>query len=185
MLTVNRLGQLGLSGPFPFFETSDGDVRRLTAGNGRALGSQRQRMCRLYVAGLIGPGDRKSVQPMAERLAPGDYDQLHHFVAPGVKEAPLETELLIQADKLVGGSDAVLVIEDTSMPKKGDSDRLRFSIVAPSKRRGKKMNGPPPQPSLPAVRHAIVDLIMRPLQRCPNCRRWVGAGLQRKLNLPK
>ncbi len=29
-----------------------------------------------YVAGLIGPGDRKSVQPMAERLAPGDYDQL-------------------------------------------------------------------------------------------------------------
>src|SRR5258708_39574227 len=67
-------------------------------------------MCPLYVAGLIGPGDRKSVQPMAERLAPGDYDQLHHFVAAGVwKEAPLETELLIQADKLVGGSDAVLV----------------------------------------------------------------------------
>ena len=57
---------------------------------------------------------------MAERLAPGDYDQLHHFVAAGVwKEAPLETELLIQADKLVGGSDAVLVIDDTSMPKKG------------------------------------------------------------------
>ena len=63
----------------------------------------RQRMCPLYVAGLIGPGDRKSVQPMAERLAPGDHDQLHHFVAAGVwKEAPLETELLIQADKLVG-----------------------------------------------------------------------------------
>ena len=80
----------------------------------------RQRLCPLYVAGLIGPGDRKSVQPMAERLAPGDYDQLHHFVAAGVwKEAPLETELLIQADKLVGGSDAVLVIDDTSMPKKG------------------------------------------------------------------
>ena len=31
----------------------------------------RRRMCPLYVAGLIGPGDRKSVQPMAERLAPG------------------------------------------------------------------------------------------------------------------
>src|SRR6267154_6413394 len=28
-------------------------------------------------------------------------------------------KLLIQADKLVGGSDAVLVIDDTSMPKKG------------------------------------------------------------------
>jgi SRSO17 transposase len=80
----------------------------------------RQRMCPLYVAGLIGPGDRKSVAPMAERFAPGDYDQLHHFVAAGVWDAaPLETELLIQADELVGGSDAVLVIDDTAMPKKG------------------------------------------------------------------
>src|SRR5437879_241042 len=81
----------------------------------------RQRMCPLYVAGLIGPGDRKSVAPMAERFAPGDYDQLHQFVAAGVWDAaPLETELLIQADELVGGSDAVLVIDDTAMPKKGE-----------------------------------------------------------------
>jgi SRSO17 transposase len=80
----------------------------------------RRRMCPLYVAGLIGPGDRKSVQPMAERLAPGDYDQLHHFVAAGVWDsAPLATELLVQADRLVGGSDAVLVIDDTAVPKKG------------------------------------------------------------------
>ena len=80
----------------------------------------RRRMCPLYVAGLIGPGERKSIQPMAERLAPGDYDQLHHFVAAGVWDAaPLETELLIQADQLVGGSDAVLVIDDTAVPKKG------------------------------------------------------------------
>jgi SRSO17 transposase len=80
----------------------------------------RRRMCPLYVAGLIGPGDRKSVQPMAERLAPGDYDQLHHFVAAGVWDAaPLEAELLVQADRLVGGSDAVLVIDDTALPKKG------------------------------------------------------------------
>ena len=80
----------------------------------------RRQMCPLYVAGLIGPGDRKSVQPMAERLAPGDYDRLHHFVSAGVWDAaPLETELLTQADRLVGGSDAVLVIDDTSMPKKG------------------------------------------------------------------
>src|SRR4030088_3582818 len=70
--------------------------------------------------GLIGPGDRKSIQPMAERLAPGDYDQLHHFVAAGVWDAaPLETELLIQADRLVGGRDAVLVIDDTAGRKKG------------------------------------------------------------------
>jgi SRSO17 transposase len=81
----------------------------------------RRRMCPLYVSGLIGPGDRKSVQPMAARLAPGDYDQLHHFIADGVWDAaPLETELLVQADRLVGGKDAVLVIDDTAMPKKGD-----------------------------------------------------------------
>ena len=56
----------------------------------------RRRMCPLYVAGLIGPGDRKSVEPMASRWAPGDYDQLHHFIASGVwNEAPL-TELAIQ-----------------------------------------------------------------------------------------
>src|SRR3977135_1012892 len=80
----------------------------------------RQRMCPLYVAGLIGPGDRKSVAPMAERLSAGGYDQLHHFVAAGVwGRAPGETEFLVQADKLVGGSDAVLVIDDTAMPKKG------------------------------------------------------------------
>src|SRR5215468_4424269 len=80
----------------------------------------RRQMCPLYVSGLIGPGDRKSIQPMAERLAFGDYDQLHHFIAAGVWDAtPVETELLLQADKLVGGSDAVLVIDDTAIPKKG------------------------------------------------------------------
>ena len=80
----------------------------------------RRRMMPLYVAGLIGPGDRKSIQPMAERMAPGDYDQLHHFVAAGVwNPAPLEAELLIQAGRLVGGNDAVLVIDDTALPKKG------------------------------------------------------------------
>jgi SRSO17 transposase len=77
-------------------------------------------MCPLYVAGLIGPGDRKSVEPMAARLAPGDYDQLHHFLSSGVwDEAPLEQELAIQADKLIGGPQAILVIDDTALPKKG------------------------------------------------------------------
>ena len=50
----------------------------------------------------------------------GDYDQLHHFVSDGVwDEAPLELELANQADKLVGGADAVLVVDDTTLPKKG------------------------------------------------------------------
>src|SRR5215213_5752172 len=81
----------------------------------------RRRMCPLYVAGLIGPGERKSLQPIAARLAPADYDQLHHFVAVGPWDhTPLETELLVQADRLIGGPEAVLVIDDTALPKKGE-----------------------------------------------------------------
>jgi SRSO17 transposase len=77
-------------------------------------------MCPLYVAGLIGPGARKSLQPIATRVAPADYDQLHHFVAVSPwDEAPLEAELLSQANQLVGGPDAILVIDDTALPKKG------------------------------------------------------------------
>ena len=72
----------------------------------------RREMCQLYVSGLIGPGDRKSIQPMAEWPGFGEYDQLHHPIAAGVWDArPVETELLVQADRLVGGSDAVLAFD--------------------------------------------------------------------------
>src|ERR1700677_374361 len=99
----------------------NGDLERWCAPSLARLGTKaRRRMCPLYVAGLIGPGDRKSVEPMAARLAPGDYDQLHHFIASGVwNEAPLTEELAIQADKLIGGASAVLVVDDTALPKKG------------------------------------------------------------------
>lgn len=54
-----------------------------------------RRMCPAYIAGLIGPGDRKSVQPMAARGTEAGYDQLHHFVAAGIWDsAPLEAALL-------------------------------------------------------------------------------------------
>jgi SRSO17 transposase len=99
----------------------NGDLERWLAPFLARLGHKaRRRMCPLYVAGLIGPGDRKSVEPMASRWAPGDYDQLHHFIASGVwDEALLEEELAIQADKLIGGANAVLVVDDTALPKKG------------------------------------------------------------------
>ena len=86
-----------------------------------ALGHPARRaMCPLYVAGLIGPGERKSVQPMAERLGLPSHDGLRHFVSVGAWDAePLEAELMRQADRLVGGSDAWLVIDDTALPKKG------------------------------------------------------------------
>jgi SRSO17 transposase len=80
----------------------------------------RARMCPAYIAGLIGPGDRKSVQPMAARSGEVGYDQLHHFVAAGVWDsAPLEAALLKKADALVGDEAGFLVIDDTALPKKG------------------------------------------------------------------
>jgi SRSO17 transposase len=80
----------------------------------------RRRMCPAYIAGLIGPGDRKSVQPMAARSDEASYDRLHHFVGSGVwDEAPLEAALLAVADRQVGGDDAWLIIDDTALPKKG------------------------------------------------------------------
>ena len=80
----------------------------------------RARMCPAYIAGLIGPGDRKSVQPMAARTGDASYDQLHHFVSSGVWDAaPLEAALLAEADRMVGRDDAWLIIDDTSLPKKG------------------------------------------------------------------
>lgn len=80
----------------------------------------RARMCPAYIAGLIGPGDRKSIQPMAARAGEVGYDQLHHFVAAGVWDsAPLEAALLKEADGLVGDEAGFLVIDDTALPKKG------------------------------------------------------------------
>ena len=80
----------------------------------------RVQLCPAYIAGLIGPGDRKSVQPIAARDRKFGYDQFHHFVADGVWEsAPLETVLLKEADRLVGDKAGFLVIDDTALPKKG------------------------------------------------------------------
>ncbi|MGY4803361.1 IS701 family transposase [Teichococcus aerofrigidensis] len=74
----------------------------------------------LYLRGLLGPGERKSLQPMAARLGLGGHDQLQHFIAsPAWSDAPLWSVLAQQADRLVGGPQAWLVIDDTALPKKG------------------------------------------------------------------
>ena len=87
---------------------------------GRLGHKRRRQMCPLYVSGLLGPGERKSIEPMAARLVPDRYDRLHHFISSGVWDAgPLEEELVCQADRMVGGPDAMLVIDDTALPKKG------------------------------------------------------------------
>ena len=80
----------------PWTETWKTDLDRWLKPFLRAFRHKvRARMCPAYVAGLIGAGDRKSVQPMAERDAEVDYDQLHHFIASGAWDAaPFEKELL-------------------------------------------------------------------------------------------
>ena len=97
------------------------DLKRWLAPFAAALRHRtRARMCPAYIAGLIGPGDRKSIQPMAARDGGVSYDQLHHFIGSGVWDAgPLEKALLAEADKLVGGANAWLIIDDTALPKKG------------------------------------------------------------------
>jgi len=87
---------------------------------GRLRRREQRHWAPVYLKGLILPGERKSVEPMAARVAPGDLQQLHHFVStsPWVT-APLEDELVRAADRLVGGPDAVLVVDDTALVKQG------------------------------------------------------------------
>jgi SRSO17 transposase len=70
--------------------------------------------------GLLGPGERKSVQPLAARVAPNDHEQLHHFVCTSCWDpAPLERVLAEEAQRLVGGAEAVLIVDDTTLLKQG------------------------------------------------------------------
>ena len=69
-----------------------------TDGLAKAAGhADRRAPLKAYCAGLLLPGERKSVEPMAARLAPGNiqrmHQSLHHFVAdaPWSDEAVLES----------------------------------------------------------------------------------------------
>lgn len=87
-----------------------------------ALGHKaRRRWAPVYIRGLFGRTERKSVQPIAAELTPGDYDQLHNFVASrSWSSTPLEAILATKADALVGGVGATLVVDDVALLKKGE-----------------------------------------------------------------
>ena len=87
------------------------------------LGDRRRKQwAPLYIKGLLLPGDRKSIQPISARVAPEDFPQLHHFVAASTWDtAPLEEVLCQKIDTLLGGDDSYLIIDDTSLPKKGEA----------------------------------------------------------------
>lgn len=49
------------------------------------------------------------------------YDRLHRFIASRAWDAaPLEKLLLAEAARMVGGSEAWLIVDDTALPKKGE-----------------------------------------------------------------
>jgi len=80
----------------------------------------RRRWAPLYLRGLIAPGERKSIEPLAARVSPKNFQQLHHFVAVSKWEvSEIEDVLFDKADALVGGADAHLIIDDTALVKKG------------------------------------------------------------------
>lgn len=70
--------------------------------------------------GLLEPDEGKSVLPMAQRLGLPGHDQLHHFLSSTAwDDAPLWRVLADEAGRLVGSEHAVLVVDDTGLPKKG------------------------------------------------------------------
>ena len=60
------------------------------------------------------------MQPIALRDGTLGYGQPHHVIAAGTWDAaPLEAELVRRAERLLGGADAVLIVDGTALPKKG------------------------------------------------------------------
>ena len=79
-----------------------------------------------YCAGLLLPGDRKSVEPIAARMQPGRvqaaHQSLHHFVAKAdwsddMVLAAVRAHVLPIIERY--GPIRALIIDDTGIPKKG------------------------------------------------------------------
>lgn len=81
---------------------------------------------RSYCTGLLLPGERKSIEPLAARLAPHDvrrvHQSLHHFVA----NAPWSDEALLERVRHSvlpmmkrNGPVVAWIVDDTGFPKKG------------------------------------------------------------------
>lgn len=80
-----------------------------------------------YCTGLLLPGERKSVEPMAAQVAPdrvrSKHQSLHHFVAdaPWSDAALLGAvrEYVLERVQRRGGLPEAVLIDDTGMPKQG------------------------------------------------------------------
>jgi SRSO17 transposase len=79
-----------------------------------------------YCTGLLLPGERKSVEPMAARLAPDRVGQMHQSLHHLVADAPWDDEAVMRQVRAYGlaamrqqGPIQAWIIDDTSFPKKG------------------------------------------------------------------
>lgn len=93
----------------------------------RAVGhADRAAPLRLYCAGLLLPGERKSVEPMAARLVPDDvrstHQSMHHLVADSAwsdeRVLTAVQEYALPVFQAHGGVRA-WIVDDTGIPKKG------------------------------------------------------------------
>lgn len=74
-------------------------------------------LCSTYRLGF-GPGVHRSVELMGEPTCPGQTPHEHQFVSASPYSAvPLESVLRITADALRRGKYAVLIVQDTELPK--------------------------------------------------------------------
>ena len=80
---------------------------------------------------------------MADRVAPGAFQQLHHFISASTwRPEPLELELVRKAQDLVGGADAVLAIDDTALVKQGQRVGRRGAPVLRATWQTGQLSGP-------------------------------------------
>jgi SRSO17 transposase len=79
-----------------------------------------------YCTGLLLPGERKSIEPMAAQLDPGHVGRMHQSLHHFVSQAPWDDELLLDRaldtilpSMLRQGPVVAWVVDDTGFPKQG------------------------------------------------------------------
>jgi SRSO17 transposase len=77
-----------------------------------------------YGSGLLLPGERKSVEPMAARLAPDNVRRMHQSLHHVVADAPWSDEAVLKQVRqsvlpALQGSVVCWIVDDTGFPKKG------------------------------------------------------------------
>src|SRR6059036_3574533 len=93
---------------------------------------------KMYCAGLLLPGQRKSVEPMAARLAPENVRRMHQSLHHVVADAPWSDEAVLAQVRSYAltamrqkGPVQAWIVDDTGFPKKGThSVQRRYSSGA-------------------------------------------------------